>query len=292
MVQKSVKDGGFPNGVTKGLIILLPKCSDLHLLNNWRPITLLNISYKIFAKALQLCVKDPLSELISPDQSAYLKNRFILDNIMLTQETLSWAKKCRQDTIFFKLDFSKAFDRIDWHFLFCIMSRMGFPNPFIDLVKLTLKDTEASININGHISTSFPIERGVRQGCPLASLLFWIIREVLHAKVHQAQEQDRIRGVELPASIEQQLTLQFADDTSFTIGADHRSVSTLVHILHTFTSASGPSINWAKSGTYWVGRNGPPGWANNFGWTWVADGHVSKLLGTPFGLSITTGDTD
>ena len=131
------------------------------LLNNWRPITLLNVSYKIFAKALQMRVKEPLFEIISPDQIAYLQNRFILDNIMLTQETLSWAKKSRQDAIFLKFDFSKAFDRVDWHFLFNIMAKMGFPNPFINMVKLRLKDGEASINVNGHISSSFPIERGV-----------------------------------------------------------------------------------------------------------------------------------
>ena len=113
------------------------------------------MSYKIFAKALQMRVKEPLSKLISPDQSAYLQNRFILDNITLTQETLSWVKKSRQDTIFLKLDFSKAFDRVNWLFLFKIMAKMGFPIPFINMVKLTLQDAEAAININGHISASF-----------------------------------------------------------------------------------------------------------------------------------------
>lgn len=245
MVQNSVtqRDGRFPKGITKGLITLIPTSGDLKLLNNWRPITLLNVSYKIFAKALQMKVKEPLSEIISPDQSAYLKNRFILDNIMLTQETLLWAKKSMQDAIFLKLDFSKAFDRVDWHFLFNIMSKMGFPNPFINMVKLTLKDAEASINVNGHISTSFPIEKGVRQGCPLAPLLFLIMGEALHTKVHQAQVQSHIKGVELLASKEQQLTLQFADDTSFTIRAEQRSVSTLVNILNTISMASGLLIN-------------------------------------------------
>ena len=199
MVHNSVLAGRFSKGVTKGLITLIPKSGDLKLLNNWRPITLLNKSYKIYAKALQIQLKEPLSEIISPDQSAYLGNRFILDNILLTHETVSWAKKSRQDSIFLKLDFSKAFDRVDWQFLLNIMSsRMGFLQPFINLVNLTLVDVEASININGLISSSFKIERGVRQGCPLALLLFLIVEEALHAKVQLAQTQGQIHGVKLP----------------------------------------------------------------------------------------------
>ena len=220
MIQDSLRTGRFPHGVTRGLITLIPKSGNLKFLNNWRPITLLNVGYKIYAKALQMRVQDPLSEIISPDQSAYLRNRFILDNILLTHETLSWAKKSKQDTIFLKLDFSKAFDRVDWSFLFQIMSRMGFPLSFINMVKLTLNDACAAINVNGQVSPSFPIERGVRQGCPLAPLLFLLMGEALHSTIHQAQEHGNIRGVKLPKSEDQQLTLQFGDDTSFTVRAE------------------------------------------------------------------------
>lgn len=170
---------------------------------------------------------------------------------------------------------------------------MGFPPLFVNMVKLTLADAEASINVNGRISSSFRIERGVRQGCPLAPFLFLIMSEALHATIQQAQEQGRITGVKLPRSESQQLTLQFADDTSFTVKADHGSVTLLVNLLNTFSSASGLTINWSKSGAYWVGRNRQPlDWALTFGWTWVPDGNITKLLGTPFGLSLATTDID
>ena len=170
---------------------------------------------------------------------------------------------------------------------------MGFPPSFIGLVKLTLVDAAAAININGIISPSFRIERGVRQGCPLAPLLFLIIGEALHANVRFAQAQGRIQGVKIPRSEAQQLTLQFADDTSFTVRAELGHVSSLVNILHSFSSASGLLINWAKSGAYWIGRTGQlPAWAHTFGWAWVPEGNISKLLGTPFGLSLSTIDVD
>ena len=250
MVLNSLCSGRFPPGVTSGLITLIPKGGDLKQLTNWRPITLLNVSYKIYAKALQLRLQEPLAEIVSPDQSAYLRNRFILDNILLTHETISWARKSQQESIFLKLDFSKAFDRVNWQFLFNAMSRMGFPQLFTNMVKLTMVEAEAAINVNGYTSASFKIDRGVRQGCPLAPFLFLIVGEVLHARTLSAQQQGALKGVKLPKSDAHQLILQFADDTSFTLRAEHDSVSTLVNILHSFSLASGLTINWAKSGAY------------------------------------------
>jgi hypothetical protein len=57
-------------------------------------------------------------EVISPDQSAFLPLRFILDNIFLIHETIAYAKKSRQFLVILKLDFSKAYDRVDLVFLF------------------------------------------------------------------------------------------------------------------------------------------------------------------------------
>ena len=79
--------------MTEGLIVLLHKKGQCNTLNNWRPITLLNMSYKIFAKALQVHLQLVLMELISPDQSTFLLMRYILDNIFLTQQTISHAKQ-------------------------------------------------------------------------------------------------------------------------------------------------------------------------------------------------------
>ena len=173
------------------------------------------------------------------------------------------------------------------------MQQLDFPPLFINMVKLTIEDAEASININMHVSSSFKIARGVKQGCPLAPFLFLIVGEALHARVHLAEAQGRIQGVKLPRTEAQQLTLQFADDTSFTVRADLGSVSTLINILHSFSLPSGLLINWSKSGAYWEGRNRPrPAWTQNFDWTWIPEGNISKLLGSPFGLSVSTADID
>jgi hypothetical protein len=73
-------------------------------------------------------------EVISPDQSAFLPMRYILDNIVLTQETLNWAKTSKQPLVLMKLDFAKAYDRVSWYFLFRAMEARvvipGVSRPF------------------------------------------------------------------------------------------------------------------------------------------------------------------
>ena len=89
MIMQSMEEGKLHEGVTKGLISLIPKEGDAKDLNYWRPITLLTVIYKIFAKTLQIRLQPMLRDVISPEQTAFLPLRFILDNIVLTQETLT-----------------------------------------------------------------------------------------------------------------------------------------------------------------------------------------------------------
>jgi hypothetical protein len=57
--------------------------------------------------------------------------RFILDNIFLTYETIHYAKQSKQPLLFLKLDFSKAYDKVDLGFLCQALDRMGFPSRFL-----------------------------------------------------------------------------------------------------------------------------------------------------------------
>lgn len=172
MVTTSIAKGQLPMSVTKGMIALLDKGGEHTKLTNWRPIMLLNLSYKIYAKALQLRLQFVLMEVISLEKSVFLPLRFILDNLLLTQETMAWAEHSHQPLLFLKLDFSKAYDMVDWDFIFLVMASMGFPQAFINMVKLLFRDVSATVKVNGSPSSSFKIERGVRQGLPLGTLSF------------------------------------------------------------------------------------------------------------------------
>jgi len=93
MVRSSICQGRLPSSMTSGTIALLFKAGDRANLANWRPITLLNSSYKIVAKALQIWLQHFLQDVISPEQSAFLPFRHILGNILLQYETVHWAQE-------------------------------------------------------------------------------------------------------------------------------------------------------------------------------------------------------
>ena len=233
------------------MIVLLHKGGHRQALTNWPLITLLNMGYKIYAKALQLRMQPALMDIISHDQLAFLPMRFILDNLLLTQETIAWAEKSNQDLLFLKLDLSKAYDMVEWGSLFQIMGRMGFPAQFIHMISLLFQDAAAAVKVNGVPSPQFEIQRGVRQGCPLTPYLFIIVSEVLNLMVTKEAAAGRIEGIQLPVQNHQQILAQYADDTSFTLLGVEDKVKNLIHTLDTFCLATGLILNWTKSNGYW-----------------------------------------
>lgn len=88
MVHHSVAQGHLPTGMTSGTIALIFKAGDRVDLSNWRPITLLSVSYKIIAKAMQIQLQHLLQDVISQEQFDFLPNRHILCNILLQYETI------------------------------------------------------------------------------------------------------------------------------------------------------------------------------------------------------------
>jgi hypothetical protein len=142
------------------LILVLHKGRERNRLPNWQPITLLNVAYKFFAKFLQLCLQPVFMEIIDFDQSAFLPMRFILDNIMLTHETIEYAMYSKQPLIFLKLDFSKAYDVVDFEYLFGAMQEFGFPEELIGMTHILFKDATATVKINGTQIEAFDIRWG------------------------------------------------------------------------------------------------------------------------------------
>lgn len=118
--------------------------------------------YKIFAKTLQLRLQPILRDVISPEQTVFLSLWFILDNIVLTHEALHWTKESRQPTVFLKLDFSKAYNKIFWNLFFKQWMKMGINKKITRWLKLLFGNTTAIINLNRSPSESFRVEKGVR----------------------------------------------------------------------------------------------------------------------------------
>lgn len=215
--------------------------------------------------------------------------RYLLDNILLTHETLDWAKHSKQPLLFLKLDFCKAYDMVDRSFLSKTMAAFGFPKQFIAMMMLLFQDAQATIKVNGSQSLPFPIQRGVRQGCPLAPYLFILITEVLNLMVKTEVVGEVIKGIKLPVEDKQQVMAQYANDTSMTLLDEEGSVKAMISTIDRFCTGSGLLFNWDKSLGYWHSEDpqGQPQWTNQLRISWAAEGNMGKLLGLIFGLSLT-----
>ena len=89
------------------------------------------MSYKIIAKALALKIWHMLPSIVRPEQTSFIKSRYILDNIIFIWEDMEWACKSKQLGIFLKIDFAKAYDHIEWPFILAMLRALGFGPNFL-----------------------------------------------------------------------------------------------------------------------------------------------------------------
>ncbi|KAL6289100.1 hypothetical protein ACE6H2_006610 [Prunus campanulata] len=100
-------------------IVLIPKVPNPRKMTQWRPISLCNILYKLISKILTNRLKHVLPEIISLNQSAFVEDMIIVDNILIVHEilhSLKHIKGAENRHIALKLDMSKAYDRVEWVF--------------------------------------------------------------------------------------------------------------------------------------------------------------------------------
>ena len=113
-------------------ISLIPKTKTPEKANDFRPISLCNVLYKIESKTIANCLKKLLPKLVSESQRAFMSDRLILDNILVAFETLPHLKKKKKKKrgkvgyMAIKLDMSKVYDRVEWIFLEKINGKIGF----------------------------------------------------------------------------------------------------------------------------------------------------------------------
>ncbi|GJX47850.1 transposon TX1 [Tanacetum coccineum] len=180
------------NGNLKGcnasFITIIPKVADPIGLGDFRPISLIGCYYKIIAKILSKRVKRVVGNVVAEVQNAFIKGRFILDGVLISNETMDFLKKKKERGLIFKVNFEKAYDIINWRFLLDIMKRMGFEEKWCKWVDSCLRSSSMSILVNGSPSEEFVFERGVRQGDSLSPFLFILATEGLNAIVTEAVE--------------------------------------------------------------------------------------------------------
>ena len=232
----------------RGVITLLPKeDSDELLLSNWRPITLLNVDYKIASKTIAKRIERVLPYLIHPDQTGFMKGRYIGQNIRLINDILRQTELQKIPGILLLLDFQKAFDTLEWSFIQKTLNLLNFGDGVKRWISTFYNNSESSVMNNSFCTNNFKLSRGVRQGCPLSPYLFILAAEVLATKIRQEKS---IKGINIFGN-EFKIS-QFADDTS-ALCDSLSSVKNLIEIVDEFGKSSGLKLNTSKTKAIWLG---------------------------------------
>ena len=271
----------------QGVITCLPKeGKNLQLLNNWRPITVLNVSYKIASACITNRIKTVLHNLIHSNQSGFLGNRFIGLNLKLMYDILAYTDTENIPGMLVLVDFYKAFDSIAWEFIDKVLNFLNFGPDLKKWIQVFYNDISSCVMVNGKYSEYFPIGRGVRQGDPLSPYLFLLCAEVLAQTI---RENDRIKGIQL--NNEEALLSQFADDTALYLDGSQESFENCIQTLELFASISGLTINFQKTVIIWLGsqKNSEERFLRDMNFTWDPGGAENskfKYLGIFFSTNI------
>ena len=105
------------------------------MIKNWRPISLINVDIKVASKDLANRLKVVIHNLISVDQTAYVKGRFIGESIRVINDLIEHIDREDEEGILFSTDIEKAFDSVDHNFLFVTLKRYGFGTEFVNFIK-------------------------------------------------------------------------------------------------------------------------------------------------------------
>ncbi len=233
----------------RGIISLIPKKDkDLNYIKNWRPLTLLNTDYKILAKTLAKRLKLCLDKLINKDQTGFMKNRFIGENIRKILDILEYTENEQIPAILISIDFEKCFDRLEWPAIYKTMENFNFGNKYINWVKLLYNNTLSCTTNNGHSSDWFKPSRGLRQGCPLSPYLYLLCGEIFANLIRKSKD---VKGI--PIGDTEAKISQYADDTNLFSMYEKSSLDGIISIFKKIEDSMGLKINYDKTNIYIIG---------------------------------------
>jgi hypothetical protein len=243
MANNCIADGIIPESLRQAMILLLYKKDDPELLKNWRRISLLNVDYKIITKVLVNRMKPLMSSFIDSDQCCAVPGRSSEDNATLLRDICDYLEIHSQTACaFISIDQEKAFDYVDWKFLDRILETMNFGPQFRSFITCIYTDIQSAILSNGYVSEFFNIQRSVRQGCPLSSLLFVLVAEVFGQAIRKCPE---IQGLRLPCGKEVKIS-QYADDNTCIVTNTY-DIFKVIDVFDEYGRASGARLNRTKS---------------------------------------------
>ena len=207
-------------------------------LKNWRPISLLNVDYKILTKILTNRLTEVTEQIVPLEQKCGVKNRKMSDII----RNISSFRKYSKQGYLVLIDQIKAFDRVNHKYLFRTMEKLGITGDFLEITKMLYTDITSKVEVNGAKTKSININRGVRQGCPYSMILFVLATIPLIEKIKQS---NKIQGY--TTKLNNTIKIQcYADDITVMI-QNPKEIYEVYKIFNEHGVASESKINDEKT---------------------------------------------
>lgn len=250
IVNNALLFGNIPNSWNDAKIVLIHKKGDRQRLTNWRPVSLLNIDYKIAAKILSCRLGLCLNDVISKTQKAGLPERYIQDIHYNLESYIRYTKNRIHDAFIMTIDYAKAFDTVNHSYLLGVLDKIGLNQRAQRMFKKIYKEMKCKVEVNGSLTKNIKIRRGIRQGCPMSMTLYALSTEPMMRKILQ---NENIIGCKLGGKVYK--ADQFADDTTLTIEG-MESIRETISELKDFEKATGQKINEEKTEILAINING------------------------------------
>ena len=241
--QETFRKGLMSDSQKLGIITCLPKPGKpREYIKNWRPISLLNVDYKILSGVIAQRIKKNLNPLVSNCQKGFISGRYIGECTRLVSDLIDYARKNNLKAILLLIDFEKAFDSLEWPFIDRTLEHFNFGRNIRQWIKILYTNIESCIINNGFCSERFCLHRGVRQGDPLSPYLFILAAEILARAI---MNDVNIKGISIDDT--EYLLSQLADDTSVFLEENEHSFRSCIELLDKFSKISGLKINYSKT---------------------------------------------
>ncbi|CAL1366863.1 unnamed protein product [Linum trigynum] len=231
-------------------LTLIPKVDSVENIRQLRPISLCQFVYKVITKIMAERLAGVLPQIVSEGQNAFIKDRQIIDNVLLGHELMHYLKIKKQGKkgyMALKVDMEKAYDRVEWPFLLAVLDKMGFNSIWQGWVHECLRSATFSVLMNGTPSGFFGSSRGLRQGDPLSPLLFVLCTEGFAALLRKAISEKKLEGVKVAPCAPRISHLFFADDSYLFLRGSLQECENLIVVLNEYEELSGQRVNLEKS---------------------------------------------
>ena len=177
--------GEFPTGLTSANVVSLYKKGSPRDQGNYRPISLLNLFYKIIAAVVKIRLENTLDATLMNTQYGFRRNKSTTQALYLARRLQEFAERAGLPGNLMFLDWAKAFDKVNQNIMIEVLESFNIPNKLMNIIRQMYESPQFRVRVQGRKSTWKTQDTGIRQGCPLSPYLFVIVMHVIFEQVQK-----------------------------------------------------------------------------------------------------------